>query len=101
MRQTTREIIESFLEGVNHRIGNSEVKAEPGYADLYLHGNCIAVRDPDGISLNHQGWMSNGTKERLNGILEMLGKSEDRIYQVQGEWYWKGEKRFASGWNKI
>ena len=102
MRKVTREITEAFLDGIERKIGNSCTRNEVGDSRLYLHGNNIACHVPGwGIYLNHQGWMTPTTKERLNGILEMLGRGEDRIYQSNFVWYWKGKEEFKSGWNKI
>lgn len=52
---------------------------------MYLHGNQIAKKDANGVTLYDCGWNTPTTKERLNGILRRMGLP--LIYQKKGVWY--------------
>jgi len=51
---------------------------------IYLHGNCIAVIEPDSIFLMTAGWYTVTTKDRLNAI---IGDWPFRIQQYDYVWY--------------
>jgi len=86
MRKITAEVVGAFNNKEAKRMNNTESTGEA----LYLHGNKIAeYRDGD-LWITNAGWMSNTTKERLNGI---EGVS---VHQKKGVWYlndveWDGE----------
>jgi len=102
MTKTTEQIVEAFFNGNYKKIGNSHVETVNGEGDyLCLHGNRIARRLDSAVYLNHCGWETSTTKERLNGVLEYLGRSDDRIYQAKSVWYWKGKEEFLPGWNEV
>ncbi len=88
MRKITQDIVNAFIAGNARTIGNSHTDGE----GLYLHGNCIAKKEGGQILVSNAGWTSNTTKERLNGLLDVLGKP--RIYQRDWEWYWKDGEEF-------
>jgi hypothetical protein len=91
MRQVTWDIVDAFLNGYNKTISNSTVFVDDcNVARLYLHGNCIAIKRKGRVSISNAGWESVTTKERLNGLLEVMGDGR-RIYQRKGTWYWSGE----------
>ena len=98
MRKVTEECCKAFLRGEPLRRDNTEVVvgSEGTVAvSLRLHGNEIARMYRDGtIFISDAGWATNVTKERLNGLLRMLGK--DLIYQKDFAWQHKGED-FPSG----
>lgn len=82
MRKETKRICQAFIEG-------RSAKAARTYTDglsLYLHGHCIASwdvewsDDHEPISVNRRilhlcccGYGTPTTKERLNGLLYLLG----------------------------
>lgn len=89
MRKVTRDIVRAFLNGEKRTIGNSSTCGQV----LYLHGNAIARKQKDGLSISACGWKTSTTKERLNGI---PGVS---IQQKAGQWYlneakWNGAPTF-------
>ena len=81
MRKVTKQIVDAFLRGETKRISNSYTNGN----ELYLHGNCIARKHPNGLIISDGGWQSNTTKERLNAI---PGVS---IHQKNFRWYLNGE----------
>ena len=86
MRKITKLTTSAFFRGQNLSLSNTKVVSSEDYSKLYLHDNLIAVLDrkQNLLSLSDCGWQSNTTKERLNGLLEELGKG---IYQKNWTWY--------------
>lgn len=58
------------------------------FAVMRLHGNTIATRSGDTVTLTDAGWRTVTTRERLNGILDFLGL--DRIVQRKSVWVQDG-----------
>ena len=78
MRQVTRDASRAFINGTPFKRGNTQVVVrDNGNVALLLHGNLIAVREqgrPLGETvLSLCGWNTPTTRERLNGLLELLG----------------------------
>lgn len=90
MRKITEEICKAFRNGEKKTIGNSHTDG----VRLFLFGNCIAKKEEVSIWINNQGYTTQTTKERLNGLLEMLG--HPRIYQKNWEWYWGDDQSFPN-----
>lgn len=90
MRKITRDSINAFLHG--RRFSRGNMTAAPGINGhtLRLHGHTIAVMTADAVILSDCGWQTTTTKERLNGLLEILGTGA-RIYQRDFAWYINGE----------
>jgi len=80
MRKVTQEVVGAFNAGRECRRGNTRSTGDC----LYLHGNLIAERRPDGVYITNAGWSSNVTKERLNGIYGV------NVYQKAWHWYLNG-----------
>lgn len=61
---------------------------------VYLHDNLICdlhvYQSWFLVRFDHCGWLTNTTKSRLNAIAHHLGF--DPIRQIDGEWYWQGDK---------
>lgn len=51
MRKVTEEIVDAFLKGKTRRISNSYTDGN----ELYLHGNCIAKKHPNGLLISNAG----------------------------------------------
>ena len=69
MRKITKQAVEAFMNGKAFKSGNTEVS--PGYNESFsmlLHGNLIANKHQNGISVSLAGWNTKTTRERLNGI---------------------------------
>jgi hypothetical protein len=71
MRKITREIAEAFIDGRSLRIDNSETDG----MSLWLHGNLIARKDGECIVMTLAGWPTPTTRERLNGVCELVDGS--------------------------
>ena len=69
MRQETKDIMKAFL---NRKSCRRQRTITDGSA-VYLHGNRIAWREPNGdISMTLAGWGTPTTRERLNGLCMLL-----------------------------
>ncbi len=51
---------------------------------MQLHRTNIAIYADGMLTLNTDGWYSNTTKERMNGVLNRLGWS---VFQKNCKWY--------------
>lgn len=88
MRKITRESIQAFMDARPFSKDNTTIEVLPNVTIMSLFGNRIAYRynDPERtLSITNAGWLSNTTKERLNGIPGV------HINQKKGEWYLNGE----------
>ena len=94
MRKITTKAIYAFMNHSKYSKDNTVVRLRDGYTAIYLNGNCIARHTPKGIEINHQDYLTNTTKERLNGIPGVC------IQQKKGIWY-LNNKEMLNGWNKI
>lgn len=116
MRKVTGKAANALLNGQKWSSGNTAVRIETGVADsaiMSLHGNDIACYALNGydLLLKDCGWQSNTTKERLNGILEILN-TPYYISQSNFHWYlmtrdghkvvstWDGQAYFSLPMNK-
>jgi len=90
MRQITQLAVEKLFSKENLSKGNTTIEAGYGCARMYLHGNEIATLINDVLLIDTCGWFSNTTKERLNGVLDHIGK--ERIYQKNFNWFLMGKK---------
>ena len=87
MREITKKSVNAFMNNVNFRESNTEIKAGKQFTQMFLFGNLIATRYRNGnLFITSAGWRSNTTKERLNGI---PGVS---IKQKNGVWYLNKKK---------
>jgi hypothetical protein len=79
MRKVTKETVGAFLAGKRRVVGNMSTDG----AVLKLHGNTIAMIDPvtRNISVTLAGWNTPTTRDRLNGLCELLGLG--RLFYVK------------------
>lgn len=69
MRKVTRDVCKAFIDGTARAVGNTSTDGNV----LLLHGNCIARRLDDGrVLMTLAGWPTVTTRERLNGLCELL-----------------------------
>ena len=98
MRKISELARNAFYNGNDFRKDNTRVEHNfsDNFSYLYLHGNCIAKRDNinNKLYVNHCGYTTNTTKERLNGL---YGVS---IYQRNYVWYLNGVE-MLSCWNEV
>ena len=65
MRKVTQQIKQAFEQGESLKVGNTRTDGQT----VWLHGNAIVKRDPDGlVRWSLAGWNSPTTRERVNGI---------------------------------
>ena len=65
MRKVTQQIKQAFEQGTSLKVGNTKTDGKT----VWLHGNAIVKRDPDGlVRWSLAGWNSSTTRERVNGI---------------------------------
>jgi hypothetical protein len=87
MRKITRDAHYAFMNRQNFKRDNTEVRQHDEVsASLYLHGNEIAWMDANGIFINHCGWATSTTKERLNNLCGIT------IHQHDFQWFVDGKR---------
>lgn len=65
MRKATQQIKQAFNQGTSLKVGNTRTDGQT----VWLHGNAIVKRDPDGlVRWSLAGWNTPTTRERVNGI---------------------------------
>lgn len=65
MRKVTQRIKEAFEQGNSLKVDNTRTDGQT----VWLHGNAIVKRDPDGlVRWSLAGWNTPTTRERVNGI---------------------------------
>ena len=65
MRKVTEQIKQAFNNGTSLKVGNTRTDGQT----VWLHGNAIVKRDPDGlVRWSLAGWNTPTTRERVNGI---------------------------------
>ena len=92
MRKITRLAALAFRDHRNFTLGNTSVTFDKatGIIQMRLHGNLIAercTRHKHGLSsvgITLAGWPTPTTRERVNGLLEMLG-AQASVYQHKHE----------------
>ena len=70
IRKETQKIANAFARGQAAKAARTETDGRT----VWLHGNRIAQREDDGsVWVTLAGWGTVTTRERLNGICEVLG----------------------------
>mgnify|MGYP001421631177 FL=1 len=65
MRKVTQRIKQAFEQGTSLKVDNTRTDGQT----VWLHGNAIVKRDPDGlVRWSLAGWNTSTTRERVNGI---------------------------------
>ena len=85
MRKITKQAVEAFLNDAKFNSGNTSVIVHDNGTELSLHGNTIASKQNNVLTITNAGWFSNTTKERLNALPNVS------IYQKNRKWYLNGE----------
>lgn len=71
MRKVTQTIATAFLAGKSASLNNTKTDGH----HIWLHGNLIAAKNPDGsVSVTLAGWNSATTRDRLNGLIRAMGE---------------------------
>ena len=95
MRKITENAVYNFLNDTEYHSSNTEVSVykKLNKTFMMLHGSIIAKKTKSGIFVSNAGYETNTTKERLNGLLQMIGANA--IKQKDFVWY-IGEKEMPS-----
>ena len=89
MRKVTEQIKRAFEQGTSLKVGNTETDGKT----VWLHGNAIIKRDPQGfVRWSLAGWNTPTTRERVNGIVNA------GVHQVDFEPVLNGEVIDSSDW---
>ncbi len=89
MRKVTEQIKKAFEEGRSLKIDNTKTDGKT----VWLHGNAIVKRDPDGlVRWSLAGWNTPTTRERVNGI------ANAGVFQFKFEPVLNGEIIDSSDW---
>jgi hypothetical protein len=96
MKKVTETIANAFAQGSKKSLGNT---ATDGNA-FYLHGNKIAEWRENGLYMTLAGWCTVTTRERLNGIAEVLGLKVG-FTQKAFEPYLNGKLIGANAWHNV
>lgn len=68
MKQIDYKAAEAFRKGERFKQSNTKVEIVNGDAMLYLFGNLIAKTHEDHTYINHCGWKTITTRNRLNAL---------------------------------
>ena len=89
MRKITKEACEAFINGVPFHKDNMGVVLFDGFALMTLFNNYIAKRgttdNANAVILGDGGWETATTKDRLNGLLQLL---DSPFFIVQRDYVW-------------
>jgi len=89
MRKVTEQIKQAFNNGTSLKVGNTRTDGQT----VWLHGNAIVKRDPDGlVRWSLAGWNTPTTRERVNGI------ANANVFQFKFEPVLNGEVIDANDW---
>ena len=68
MRKITDTIVSAFMRGDARTVGNTRTDGNT----IWLHDNAIAWRDGRDVVVTLAGWGTVTTRERLNGLLDVI-----------------------------
>lgn len=102
MKKVTQAASRAFINGVSFKSGNTSVEIHGLTNRLFLFGNNIATMtvNTGQVQVNFCGWSTPTTKERINGLCEMLGK-RDHFHIVAGQLQNNGVEVDNDGWIEL
>jgi len=100
MRKITKQIANAFAQGNKMTIGNTSTEGSEHGFHVKLHGNTIALKNESGIYMTLAGWNTTTTRERLNGIAQVLGLDAS-FTQRKFEPYFNGKQIGINQWFKV
>ena len=95
MRNITQLSVQAFNANEKFSNSNTTVTIENNTTKLYLFGNLIAGKDSKGLFIDSCGYLTNTTKERLNGLNHVSIQQKSGIWYLNGE-VWNGEKIYVT-----
>ena len=81
-------------------VGNTATAHGENGIAVTLHGNTIALKNESGIYMTLAGWNTTTTRERLNGIAQVLG-IDASFTQRKFEPYFNGKQVGINQWFKV
>lgn len=96
MRKVTLDVCGAFVNGKGRTVGNTTTDGEA----LFLHGNKIAEKRDGKVYATLAGWGTVTTRERLNGLCELLGCA-GRFHQNQHKQYYRNTRIAANDWIEL
>jgi hypothetical protein len=97
MRKVTREVGQAFLNRDSKRVSNTETDGQ----SVWLHGHRIAQYNKYGqIEVNFCGWPTATTKDRINGIEELM-RGTRSYHTVNGQLMRNGVPVEPRGWEVL
>lgn len=94
MRQTTKDAYQAFLWKKKLTKGNTYVEPRNGEVYMYLFGNLIAKTENGDTLINHCGYKTATTQERLNAF-------DIRIRREKGQFIVNEKFIWEDGWLNI
>ena len=92
----------AFVAGETFKRSGTQVIVDGDRVSLTLHGNVIARRGFNGaddffesIELSFAGWNTHTTRQRLNGVLDVIGSTVYACQRDYGAYF--GMKNFETG----
>ena len=90
MKKITSEAVKNFLNAIEFKKDNTKVEVLENVTILKLYNNPIAYKynDPEQtLSITMAGWITNTTKERLNGLPGVnISTKKGTLYLNGSEW---------------
>jgi hypothetical protein len=95
MRKVTKETVEALVNGKRRVVGNTSTDG----VTLKLHGNTIARILPFSgvVMVTMAGWPTVTTRERLNGLCELLGLGRP-FHQKRNLQFFRNERVSSEDW---
>lgn len=96
MKKVTETIAKSLEQGSKKSLGNTMTDGNA----VFLHGNKIAEWRENGLHMSLAGWNTVTTRERLNGIAQVLGLKVG-FTQKAFEPYLNGKLIDENAWHNV
>jgi len=84
-----RKVTQNTTNAFNNKKAAKESNTVSTGEALYLHGNKIAWWEGEDLYISSCGWVSNVTRERLNGVTNVSLSIKNRAYVLNGQ-PWNG-----------
>lgn len=94
MRQITKDAHDAFIRGKDFSRSNTYVESRNGEVYMYLFNNLIAKTENGNVLINHCGYKTVTTQERLNAFHVNIRREKGQFI-VNEKFIWKG------GWLNI
>lgn len=95
MRKVSREAAYAFRNNIRYSSNNTKVKVYDAETHLVLHGNIIAKKIGENIYINHCGWETVTTRDRLNALPDVC------IRIFKGDFILNEKINMLKGWYNI